>query len=99
MGPILQERIMSKIIAFVLAWGLLIYWVGALAGTTRAADDKATATIYKESCLRCHGEQGKGDGPATKTIKNMKMTDWTNKEAMTIYSDEDLSKIISGGGA
>src|SRR5262249_14989593 len=90
---------MSKITAFVLAIGSLLYWVGTLAGPTQAAGDKTTAAVYKESCLRCHGEQGKGDGPATKTIKNMKMTDWTSKEAMAKYSDEDLYKIISAGGA
>jgi len=27
------------------------------------------ADLYKKNCLMCHGEAGKGDGPATKFVK------------------------------
>ena len=56
-------------------------------------------TIRNADSHKCHGEQGKGDGPTTKTIKSMKMTDWTDHAAMAKYTDEDLFKIIKEGGA
>lgn len=62
-------------------------------------DAMAGKGLYTKQCLRCHGESGKGDGPATKTIKAMKMADWTNREEMDKYSDDELYKITSEGGA
>ena len=54
--------------------------------------------LYKKTCLKCHGTQGKGDGPVTKLVKNQAMGDLSNKEAMSQYSDEDLYKLIAEGG-
>jgi len=56
------------------------------------------AAIYKQHCLRCHGEQGKGDGPASK-ILNPKPHDLSDKPFMAKLSDEDLFKVIAKGGA
>ncbi len=53
---------------------------------------------YKNLCLKCHGAQGKGDGPVTKMVKNQSMGDLSDKEAMSPYSDEDLYKLIAEGG-
>jgi mono/diheme cytochrome c family protein len=61
-------------------------------------DVQAGAAIYKQHCLRCHGEQGKGDGPASK-ILNPKPHDFTGKQFMAKLSDEDLFKTIAKGGA
>jgi cytochrome c553 len=61
-----------------------------------AQDDGAQ--IYSKNCLKCHGAEGKGDGPAAKLIKNLSMGDFSNAEAMSKYSDDDLYKLISEGG-
>jgi len=61
-------------------------------------DAQAGAAIYKQNCLRCHGEQGKGDGPASK-ILNPKPHDLSDKPFMAKLSDEDLFKVIAKGGA
>ncbi len=53
---------------------------------------------YKNLCLKCHGAEGKGDGPVTKMVKNQSMGDLSSTEAMTQYSAEDLYKLISEGG-
>jgi mono/diheme cytochrome c family protein len=55
-------------------------------------------TDYKNLCLKCHGAEGKGDGPITKMVKNQSMGDLSDKEAMSPYSDEDLYKLIAEGG-
>ena len=91
---------MRKTTTFLLTGCLLLYGFAFYAGVAPAAETKGKAAdIYKQNCSKCHGEQGKGDGPTTKTIKSMKMTDWTDHAAMAKYTDEDLFKIIKEGGA
>lgn len=68
-------------------------------GLQMRGEAKAGKAIHEKHCQRCHGEQGKGDGPSAKKIKNMKMADWTNKELMGKLTDQDLHQIIAGGGA
>jgi mono/diheme cytochrome c family protein len=53
--------------------------------------------IHVKNCQRCHGPQGKGDGPAGKLLKT-KPADWTNKQKMSGLSNDYLFKIISDGG-
>ena len=55
-------------------------------------------TSYEKMCLKCHGSQGKGDGPVAKMVKDQDMGDLSDKEAMDQYSDEDLYKFIAEGG-
>ncbi|MBI3950090.1 MAG: cytochrome c [Acidobacteria bacterium] len=61
-------------------------------------DAQAGAALYKQHCLRCHGEQGKGDGLASKVL-NPKPHDFSDKPFMAKLSDEDLFKTIAKGGA
>ena len=56
------------------------------------------AALYKASCTKCHGDLGKGDGPAAKLIKNQSMGDLSSKAAMSKYSDADVTKMIAEGG-
>ena len=69
--------------------------LGAIPGSS--GDAKAGLEIYKKNCLRCHGERGRGDGPAAKLLKT-KPTDWSDKAKMSSLSDQDLFKMISKGG-
>ena len=54
--------------------------------------------VYGKNCQKCHGPEGKGDGPAAKFLKGQSMGDFTNGEEMSKYSDDDLYKLISEGG-
>ena len=54
--------------------------------------------LYKSTCAPCHGEGGKGDGPAGKIFKP-RPQDHTNAVYMDTISDEDLVKTIQMGGA
>jgi mono/diheme cytochrome c family protein len=54
--------------------------------------------IYKANCAACHGEGGKGDGPAAGVMKPPPR-DHTDRAYMSTLSDDDLKKVIQMGGA
>lgn len=56
------------------------------------------AAVYKKSCEKCHGAEGKGDGPAAKLLKNQSMGDLSNKAEMSKIPDQTLHKVIAEGG-
>lgn len=63
------------------------------------ADDSAAAAKdnFKELCVKCHGENGKGDGPAAPTLET-KPGDLTDCARMSRLSDEMMLKVIRDGG-
>ncbi|MBI4445277.1 MAG: cytochrome c [Acidobacteria bacterium] len=79
-----KEFLLSLIALLIFSYSILL-----------AADDGAA--VYKGTCLKCHGELGKGDGPASKMFKQG-LGDLSSKAGMAKYSDEDLQKLISEGG-
>jgi high-affinity iron transporter len=54
--------------------------------------------IYKTYCAACHGESGRGDGPAA-GVMEPPPRDHTDRAYMSALSDEDLAKTIQIGGA
>jgi cytochrome c oxidase cbb3-type subunit 3 len=63
-----------------------------------AADVEQGKKLYGQFCASCHGQSGKGDGPAAAAL-NPKPRDHTDKETMSKLSDDDLLKVIKNGGA
>lgn len=52
--------------------------------------------IFTQSCVACHGEGGKGDGPAAAAFKQ-KPADFTDPEHSKFYSDQGRMYIIKKG--
>lgn len=83
-------------------------------GPNPAAEKAATATaatttvtpamlekgqaIYKANCVACHGEGGKGDGPAAGALKPPPR-DHTDPAYMSTLTDKNLADVIVMGGA
>ncbi len=56
------------------------------------------AVIYGQFCTTCHGAGGKGDGLAAAAL-DPKPADHTDPAYMGTLSDEQLYRVIQGGGA
>lgn len=64
-----------------------------------AAKDPAVEAqeIFQARCVTCHGATGTGDGPGSAAL-NPKPRNYTSAEWQKSVTDEDLKKIIVGGG-
>lgn len=82
----------GKLIGLGFLLGSILPWS---VSSAVAADVTA---LYKQHCLKCHGEKGKGDGESLKKV-TAKATDWTDKAEMTKLTDQFLFDIIWSGGA
>lgn len=73
---------------------------GGATGTTGAAAASTVDVkpIFAEKCVPCHGEKGKGDGPAAAAL-NPKPRMFSDKEWQKSVTDEHIDKIILAGGA
>jgi mono/diheme cytochrome c family protein len=67
------------------------------AAATPASLDRGRQ-LYKTNCTPCHGEHGKGDGPAAAAY-NPKPRNHTDAVYMSSLTDEDIAKVIQYGGA
>ncbi|MBI3629406.1 MAG: cytochrome c [Candidatus Rokubacteria bacterium] len=65
--------------------------------TVAQANGEKGKTLYGKYCVACHGESGKGDGPAGAALKP-KPRDLTDKAYMDSVKDEYLAAIIQKGG-
>ncbi len=81
----------------LLAFLLIFFSQGGLEFTYLRAAEPAAPSVYKDLCTGCHGEGGKGDGPAAVGL-NPKPKDFTDCEAMAAVSNETAFKAIKDGG-
>lgn len=71
--------------------------LGMLLSTgAHAADADAGRSIYVAKCLACHGQQGKGDGPAAAALPK-KPADMSTSEFWRGRTDEQLQNTITNG--
>jgi cytochrome c553 len=78
----------------LLVCGLLFGGILALARPAQAAD---AAQNYHDFCTKCHGDEGKGNGPSAATL-NPKPRDYTDCKVMQNKKDDELIKAITEGG-
>ena len=97
------ESLRTKIRSRLWIWtATAIPAVAALALISTAAraaevDLKAAASNYSDSCVDCHGQSGKGDGPKAAKLKG-KPANFTDCAAMSKFTDDYLFNIIKNGG-
>jgi mono/diheme cytochrome c family protein len=60
-------------------------------------DPKAGKAKYDVLCVSCHGNSGKGDGPAAASL-NPKPRNHTDGKYMNALTDKYLFDIVKGGG-
>jgi mono/diheme cytochrome c family protein len=76
---------------------LLLASAAGAADQISPAAQKEAQEIFKTRCTMCHGEGGKGDGPAGVAL-NPKPRDMTDPAWQKSVTDEHIDKIILGGG-
>lgn len=74
-----------------------VYTVAPL-GTAAAQNLVEGKNLYASYCVACHGDQGKGDGVAARSLP-VKPADHTNGAVMSQLSDKYLTDIITKGGS
>ena len=85
---------MAKQVIRLLAPALIALWAAGPAGAQNIAEGKK---LYATYCSSCHGDSGKGDGPAARSLP-AKPADHTAGATMNKLSDQFLIDIISKGG-
>ena len=81
------------------------FWIFALSTLLLAGMDPAWAQnqsegkkLYLTYCSSCHGDNGKGDGPAARSLP-VKPVNHTDGAVMNQLTDKFLLEIISKGGS
>ena len=69
----------------------IVLALASIALSTYGAD---AAGNWKESCMKCHGEDGKGD---TKMGHKLSIMDLTDAKAQAKFTDEEAFKAIKSG--
>ncbi len=76
---------------------LMALMVFSAAGPASAQDKEEGKKFYVTYCSSCHGDSGKGDGPASASLP-VKPANHTDGNVMNKMSDKTLMDIISKGG-
>jgi mono/diheme cytochrome c family protein len=100
MSENLRTRIRTRLWVWTAPAISALAALALISTAARAADVdlKAAASNYSSSCASCHGQSGKGDGPAGATLTT-KPANYTDCAAMSKLSDDYLFNIIKNGGA
>jgi cytochrome c553 len=87
-----MTKILVKGLAFV---GVLLLLPGFALAQGNADKGKS---LFSSLCVSCHGQSGKGDGPAASAL-NPKPRDLTDKTYTAALKDQYLADLIQKGGA
>jgi mono/diheme cytochrome c family protein len=83
-----------------LVWLAGLAVLAASITTAHAVGDGAKgAKIFAANCARCHGQQGKGDGPDLVKLQSaVSPDDWTDKQSNQELTDSFIIAMITKGG-
>jgi mono/diheme cytochrome c family protein len=87
--------IQLKVLSVVVLIGLVASsgWAGTEGNRDRGA------RIFTADCARCHGREGKGDGPDLVKLQSaVSPDDWTDKESNQELTDSFIIAMITKGG-
>jgi mono/diheme cytochrome c family protein len=92
-----NKGVRMRVVSVAIGVVCMALWIvsDVFADQGDAAQGKAA---YDQYCASCHGNTGKGDGPAAASL-NPKPRDLTDKDYMAELKDPYLTKIISEGGS
>lgn len=85
---------MNRLISSIAACAI----IACAAAPVRAADLAAAKQSYGTFCVKCHGVNGKGDGPAAATLAT-NPRNFTDCGTMGKIDDATLFNVIKNGGA
>ncbi|MGH7813410.1 MAG: c-type cytochrome [Candidatus Binataceae bacterium] len=91
------KEIRIMYVRWIFGLGLLTITL-AVCSPANAADLAAAKQSYTIFCAKCHGADGKGDGPGGATLSTHPR-DFANCAEMSKISDATLFKAIKDGGA
>ena len=81
-----------------ISLSLALVWVGAVAGVGYGQNQGEGKKLYTNFCASCHGDTGKGDGPAGRALP-VRPADHTNGAVMNQMNDKFIVDIITKGGS
>jgi mono/diheme cytochrome c family protein len=87
----------TAVLGILSLTALPLLWARSAAANDQQVLKEAQRTFH-HYCAKCHGDDGKGDGPAAATL-DPKPRDFANCQDMAKRSDAELFKVISQGGA
>ena len=79
----------------VLASGC--YHVGQLVHLATSRPDASAPLVYAERCRSCHGDAGRGDGPAGRSLEPLPRN-FPDRTWQATTSDERIRLVIQSGG-
>lgn len=83
----------------IVLFAVLCLSLGAAVSSAETKGDAAKGKVsFENTCVACHGSQGKGDGPAAAAL-NPKPKDLSDAKLLSTQTDDFLYKVISEGGA
>ncbi|MGO9007167.1 MAG: c-type cytochrome [Beijerinckiaceae bacterium] len=100
----LTTRIRSRLLVWTASAIPAVAALALISTVARAADMTSAASSYKDTCAKCHGDLGKGDGPKAKDLKDKEgkvvaCGDLTDCAKMSKVTDDDMFKELKEGGA
>ncbi len=90
-SPPTRLKFISSVVLICLTAS--ICWAGTEGNSDRGA------RIFAANCARCHGQEGKGDGPDLAKLQSaVSPDDWTDKESNQELTDSFIVAMITRGG-
>jgi mono/diheme cytochrome c family protein len=88
----------ALVLALLGLHGVGCYHFAQLAHAVKSRRDSAAPSVYAERCSSCHGDEGRGDGLAGRSL-DPAPRDFTDPVWQAGASDERIRSVIRRGGA